>query len=369
MSKVIALFTTANEFMGNRALNTAYMSQYHGGQLIPRLAELAQEAGYDFMTADVFMESRPSTEAFLISTDGYPSWAPRGVFVPAVCAILEVPLIAWRLYHNLYERVNSFKHVFLYSGTKSRLAGAGCSFHSIYWPNEHRTIFEGIPWENREHLVLINSNKTAFGPLSYKDGIVKFSKLVMLTLYRKFVRLIDPWFKSDLYKERLKAIEYFGHYHWFSLFGEMWDQPIGKSEKKLRPFIDKCWQGRIPPGNMPKLDVLRRFKFAICFENTCFPGCITEKIFDCFFSGCIPIYWGAPDISDNVPPETFIDFRNFSDYEDLKDYLMGISKVEVNNYLVATREFILSDKFNRFHVDDSARRILAAVQDVVADHL
>ena len=48
------------------------------------------------------------------------------------------------------------------------------------------------------------------------------------------------------------------------------------------------------------------------FENARdIPGYITEKLFDCLFAGCVPIYWGEPNIQSIVPKECFIDFRHF----------------------------------------------------------
>ncbi|MCL1721757.1 glycosyltransferase family 10, partial [Vibrio parahaemolyticus] len=43
-----------------------------------------------------------------------------------------------------------------------------------------------------------------------------------------------------------------------------------------------------------KTHTLKNYKFCICFENAqMIEGYITEKIFDCFFSATVPIYWGA----------------------------------------------------------------------------
>lgn len=42
-----------------------------------------------------------------------------------------------------------------------------------------------------------------------------------------------------------------------------------------------------------KEDFLANYKFSICVENSLGEGYITEKIFECISSGCIPIYWGA----------------------------------------------------------------------------
>jgi hypothetical protein len=61
---------------------------------------------------------------------------------------------------------------------------------------------------------------------------------------------------------------------------------------------------------------LEKYKFSICYENARdTPGYITEKIFDCFFAGCVPIYWGANNITDHIPKECFIDKRDFEDYK------------------------------------------------------
>lgn len=49
-----------------------------------------------------------------------------------------------------------------------------------------------------------------------------------------------------------------------------------------------------------------QYKFIICFENSKTPGYITEKIFNVFLSKSIPIYDGAPDITDFISERSFI---------------------------------------------------------------
>jgi len=38
--------------------------------------------------------------------------------------------------------------------------------------------------------------------------------------------------------------------------------------------------------------------FQFCLENDSYESYYTEKIHDCFLTGTIPIYYGAPDIGD-----------------------------------------------------------------------
>ncbi|WP_226896450.1 glycosyltransferase family 10 domain-containing protein [Poseidonibacter ostreae] len=58
------------------------------------------------------------------------------------------------------------------------------------------------------------------------------------------------------------------------------------------------------------------------------PGYITEKIFDSFFAGCVPVYLGADNITEHIPKECFIDKREFDTYEKLYKYLKNMSDEE-----------------------------------------
>jgi len=43
-----------------------------------------------------------------------------------------------------------------------------------------------------------------------------------------------------------------------------------------------------------KKPIMEQYKFSIYHENARnIPGYITEKIFDSFFAGCVPVYWGG----------------------------------------------------------------------------
>lgn len=47
-----------------------------------------------------------------------------------------------------------------------------------------------------------------------------------------------------------------------------------------------------------KIDSLRDYMFSFAMENDCYDSYFTEKLHDCFLTGTIPIYLGAPDIGD-----------------------------------------------------------------------
>jgi len=55
-------------------------------------------------------------------------------------------------------------------------------------------------------------------------------------------------------------------------------------------------------GELIKHTFLQSYKFSITFENEQNPGYITEKYFHAKAAGCIPIYWGDPDLSRDFDP-------------------------------------------------------------------
>ena len=164
----------------------------------------------------------------------------------------------------------------------------------------------------------------------------------------------------ELYTERIKAIRWFeqNHSEDFDLYGIGWDKYYFKGMlSRLNRFntLRKILKPRYPSykGSIEsKKEVYKKYKFAICYENARdIPGYITEKIFDCFFAGCVPIYWGAPNITDHIPTDTFIDKRNFNTYEELYSYLKNMSDKEYMNYLGAIKNFIKSDKIYPFSAE------------------
>lgn len=59
-------------------------------------------------------------------------------------------------------------------------------------------------------------------------------------------------------------------------------------------------------GELKKHEFLKDYKFCLCYENESSDGYVTEKLLHAKAAGCIPIYWGAPDVSRDFAPEGFI---------------------------------------------------------------
>jgi hypothetical protein len=57
---------------------------------------------------------------------------------------------------------------------------------------------------------------------------------------------------------------------------------------------------------LKKIDGLHDYRFSIAIENSSLPSYITEKFYDCILAGCVPLYYGSPNISDFFPVDSFI---------------------------------------------------------------
>lgn len=156
--------------------------------------------------------------------------------------------------------------------------------------------------------------------------------------------------KGELYSERRKVIDYFEkNQKAFDLYGVGWET---ENLKNYKGALDG------------KLDTLAQYRYSICYENMCgISGYITEKIFDCFFARCVPIYWGAENIADYIPSDTFVDRRQFKTLDEMIEFVENISEKEYGIYIDNINKFLNSSKFKdvfsvEAYVDNMTRVIL-----------
>lgn len=191
-------------------------------------------------------------------------------------------------------------------------------------------------------------------------------------------RSLDVQDDRILYPERVKVIRWFEEHapQDFDLYGVGWDIPVtpqglrGKLLRrlwrsvsyfvKLHPF--PSYRGKV----QHKREVLQRTRYSICYENVRdLQGYITEKIFDSFFSGSVPVYWGASNITDYIPADCFIDRRMFADTEAVYKHLKEITEEEFCGYQQRIATFLQSDAAFQFSSKAFAETIVTTiVQDL-----
>jgi hypothetical protein len=187
------------------------------------------------------------------------------------------------------------------------------------------------------------------------------------------------WVRQELYTERLRAIRWFEKHHpdEFDLYGQRWDRFYFKKELSiinpvLARIYKKCpWlpHRRLFPsarGSVTsKHEVMRQYKFSICYENASYPGWLTEKMLDAMFAGSVPIYQGDPEVAKLVPTAAFIDKRNFRDYDTLYAYLKGMPPAEYEGYRQAIHQFVHGDLIKPLGAEAFTEMIL---RDVINAH-
>lgn len=207
------------------------------------------------------------------------------------------------------------------------------------------------------------------------DGFLARNRFCCLISGNKTLSVFD---NRDLYVERVKTIRWFERNAPmdFDLHGTDWHLPawgrasIGKLTRRFFKLTSKLIKVHSFPSYRGKVkhkrDVLIKTRFAICYENVRdLPGYITEKIFDCFFSGCVPIYWGASNVTQYIPPDCFIDRRKYLDTEAVYVFLKAITEQEFIGYQQRISAFLQSDAAYQFSAEFFAETITKAiVQDL-----
>lgn len=210
----------------------------------------------------------------------------------------------------------------------------GGAFVPFFWPNPFSLAQQPLPFKDRKKLcVLMAANKWKRRP-------------------------------KELYTERFRAIFWFmeNHPEDFDLYGYSWNISPGKKiveyirnafrvlrRKQTRPIdVSPVYRGTAAI----KKEVLMHYRFCLCYENAeQIPGYITEKIFDCFIAGVVPVYLGWADAWRFLPKETYIDKRDFPTYDALYDHLIAMTEVEYNGYLKRIGCFLASEPAKRFDVN------------------
>jgi hypothetical protein len=167
----------------------------------------------------------------------------------------------------------------------------------------------------------------------------------------------------NLHHRRIEAIRFFEAQapDRFALFGHGWDIPavepghLGRMAKRLNE-----WKRRLNPGGPPpfpsyrgtiarKHEILDRARFSICYENARgSPGYISEKVFDCLTSGCVPIYIGTTHARPPIPEDCFIDGDSFATLDEMLAHIEHIDAGHFAMYQQNIREFLASAEAQRF---------------------
>lgn len=92
-----------------------------------------------------------------------------------------------------------------------------------------------------------------------------------------------------------------------------------------------------------------KYKFVLALENGISDGYITEKLINPIIANSIPIYAGPKDVFDIINPKRIIYVYNYSNYEELLNYIKEVdNNNDLYNSIISEEVFIGNLNWNNF---------------------
>jgi hypothetical protein len=294
-----------------------------------RLREALQAEGVCLNTADLLPQQQSDPERCDYYSFGvlenYKALIGRKDVRLRAFVIFEPPVVEPRLYQALPELSAAFECVYIHNtvGDGYSLVGVDASkLRQLYWPQPRHSVISEY-WERQDRqqrIVVINGN-----------------------------HLPRP-VPNELYSKRIEAMAGLARFGVVDLYGRGWHKWWSRASMwwpywKNRRTLMSIYHGACDS----KYEVLSRYAFSLCFENMAMQGYVTEKIFDCLYAGTVPIYLGATDIARLIPPETYIDCRQFASWQELYAAVNTFSVAQIKQIREAGRAFIESQAYSKYY--------------------
>ncbi len=279
--------------------------------------------------------------------------------IPLVMTWAESPIYDPFSYDHML--LSKSKFLFSFSYAYSQVCGSATQttnggnyqlfFPSFFRDNLEKYCHTGVG-KRQNKIVFVASNKFIPYQLKYifkrrMDGLWLIKQHIKALILSKTYRLS---LKKALFRKRLDLLHAFSKIGRIDLYGRHWDDfSIYPRSKRIamKDLISSSYKGEC--GN--KLDLLSGYVFGLCIENVEHPRFITEKIFDCFVSGVIPLYYGAPDVSDYIPDNAYINLRNFYNTDEILDYIFNLTDEDIEVYQKNGEKFIKSKYADKWSYD------------------
>jgi len=324
-------FVVPADYLNNRIFDLSNSSLNRDNCLLPfsLLKEEFKKHDYDLQTSDIVKPEQADIVLFNEMPKPFTDCIDKS---KSYLLLFETDLI--RPDNWDFDKHGHFKKIFTWN---DKIVD-GQKYLKFNFPNELQTTPPDL-MERPGFATLISGNKSSRHPLE---------------LYSERRKTIS-WFEKNYPSQ----FEYYG-IGWDYSF-DMWFQKLFR-KLKILPFLPKsqsaCYKGRVDK----KIEVLRKYKFAICYENgRDIDGYITEKIFDCFFAGTIPIYWGPQNIANYIPEECFINRIRFKSHEEMYSFLSDLKQNQIVRYQENILNFLNSNSARPFSNQEFAQNIVKGI--------
>jgi hypothetical protein len=235
--------------------------------------------------------------------------------------------------------------------------------------------FNGVFTWNRDLLHLPNAVHLFIPNQIRQEAFPSFGERSIFSCIINANKAFPENIKADLYRERIEVIRWYEQNaaNDFALYGLGWSKPspaftpAGKAKRRLQRLATQLFAYKPFPSYAGEVEdkssVYRNTKFAYCYENVAdLPDYISEKIFDAFFSGCVPVYWGSNTIQNHIPKTCYIDRTDFATTNEVHTFLRGITESQYGDYQSAIAQFLSSDAAQRFDTTTYVSTIINKIE-------
>jgi hypothetical protein len=309
-------------YLGDRLFDAADPRLNRDGGLLPyvRMKEALGRSGIAVHTVDRLLDGRAAGAVnhywSMGPLDRYPALAARADVVLKGFLLFEPPLVAPDMYRALPDLTRHFDRVFVHNVVGDGYSSAGVDtarLRKLHWPQPYDDVV-AVHWQQRER-----QNRIAVVAGPHNPG-------------RR---------KPELYSERIEAVAALEPFGCVDLYGRGWDRWWSRSSMwpaywRHRRALMRAYRGPCES----KLATLAAYRFALCLENMPMQGYVTEKIFDCFYAGTVPIYKGGSRPGDDLPAGAFIDARAYESWSDLWRSIEAMPRPEWERYRECARRFV-----------------------------
>jgi hypothetical protein len=351
----IAVCSDISQFHRDRLCDRNWSQKFLGSAWVTSLYERQSEMGIEIASGDIALQRvksgqwRAADVHVIQELDARHGEALCKLgAVPSVLTIFETPLVAYRSVDRLMRSRINFAHCIGPKAIFERISSQRQSQHwQLTFPSYWRKhIPQPVPWSQRKHTVLVAANKYW---RERKWARVKSKKDALRVLRHGLRKRLSPTYQScwrlQLHDARIDLLQFLGLSGKVDVFGRGWDDlgNMPHNQAVRLSSISSIFQGPCDD----KHEVLSRYKFTIAFENTAYPGHVTEKVIDAMVSASVPVYLGAPNILEQLPAGTFIDARAFSSPEAIVTYMEQMTESEALAIIEGGQKFLQSSQGQR----------------------
>ena len=118
--------------------------------------------------------------------------------------------------------------------------------------------------------------------------------------------------------QRLEAHQKLSEYKKVDGYGNCFGDGVGMN----------AFHGVNGPWEKQKLEILKDYRFSICFEHKIRAGYHSEKLFHAKLAGTIPIYWGHKSVENDFNKKCFINLVDYDSIDDLVEYVKYVDSNE-----------------------------------------